>query len=277
MTSHYLTYQNSTIHYRKSGSGPHLTVCFHGFGEFAKTFDHLATELSNHTIIAIDLPFHGETSWREESELSINGLLEIIRLCPEIGNNPFGLMGYSMGGRVVLTLFETVPEKINYIVLIAPDGLKANPWYLFATQTFVGKNVFRYTMKNPAWFNSLLTAGKKLGMVNESIMKFVHRYIDDTDMRKKVYLVWTTMRKFTPRLSEVKSSIRKNNTPVYLIFGKYDRIIVPEFGETFVKNMEQWCRMEILEAGHQVLHPRYADVIARALAYCTDHQNLQSA
>jgi esterase/lipase len=115
-----------------------------------------------------------------------------------------------------------------------------------------------------------------MGLVNESIMKFVHRYMDDTNMREKVYQVWTTMRKFTPRLSEIKSSIRKNNTPVYLIFGKYDRIIVPEFGETFVKNMEQWCKMEILEAGHQLLHPRYADAIAEALTFCSKNQHIQS-
>ena len=138
MISKFIQYQHSTIHHRKSGSGPHLTVCFHGFGEFAKTFDPVADTLHDHTLIAIDLPFHGETIWREETELSINGLLRIISLCPEIGDKPFGLMGYSMGGRVVLTLFETVPEKINYIVLIAPEGLKANPWYMCPTQPSQG-------------------------------------------------------------------------------------------------------------------------------------------
>ena len=162
MTSHFLTYQQSTIHYRKSGSGPHLTVCFHGFGEFAKTFDPVAASLHDHTLIAIDLPFHGETIWREETELSINGLLEIISLCPEIGDSPFGLMGYSMGGRVVLTLFETVPEKINYIVLIAPDGLKANPWYLFATQTIAGKKCFQVYHEKPCLVQRTSQSRKKI-------------------------------------------------------------------------------------------------------------------
>ena len=277
MTSHFIPYRQSTIHYRKSGTGPHLVVCFHGFGEFAKTFDPIAASLSDHTLIAIDLPFHGETIWREGLECSIEDMLEIIRLCPEIGEKPYGLMGYSMGGRVVLSLYEAMPDKISYIVLIAPDGLKVNQWYWFATQTFMGKRIFRYTMSKPAWFNGLLHAGQKSGFVNESIMKFVHRYIDDTAMRDKVYQVWTTMRKFTPRLPKVKSLIKKKQTPVYLIFGKYDRIIVPKFGERFIRDIEEWCRMEILEAGHQVLHPRYADVIARALAYCTDHQNNHTA
>ena len=277
MTSHFITYRQSIIHYRKSGSGSHVTVCFHGFGEYAKTFDPIAATLQGHCLIAIDLPFHGETIWREGNDLSIEVMLEIIRLCPEIGNNPFGLMGYSMGGRVAFTLYETIPAKINYLILIAPDGLKVNPWYWFATQTFMGKRIFRYTMKNPNWFNSLLSASKKTGLVNESIMKFVHRYVDDRDMREKVFRVWTTMRRFTPKLPKVKSNIKNYQTPVYLIFGRYDRIIVPQFGSSFINGIEKWCHMEVLDAGHQLLHPRYTDIIASALTYCTDHQKHKTA
>lgn len=272
MTSQFLTYRQSTIHYRRSGTGSHLTVCFHGFGEFARTFDPVAATLKDHTLIAIDLPFHGETIWKEGHDLSINDMLEIIRLCPEIGDKPYGLMGYSLGGRVVLTLYEAIPEKINYMVLIAPDGLKVNPWYWFATQTLMGKRIFSHTMNNPYWFNGLLSIGKRMGLVNESILKFVHLYIDDTGMREKVYKVWTTMRRITPRLSRVKSSIRKHQTPVYLIFGKYDRIIGTQLGKSFSESVEEWCHLEILDAGHQLLHPRYADAITNALAYCMDHQ-----
>jgi len=277
MTSHFISYHQSTIHYRKSGSGPHLTVCFHGFGEFARTFDPIAASLSDHTLIAIDLPFHGETIWREGHDLTVDEMLEIIRLCPEIGDKPYGLMGYSMGGRIVLTLYEAVPEKILYLVLIASDGLKVNPWYWFATQTFMGKRIFRYTMNKPNWFSGLLTAGRKTGIVNESIMKFVHRYIDDTAMREKVYQVWITLRRFTPRLPIVKSLIRKFETPVYLIFGRYDRIIVAQSGKSFIKTLEKWCHIEILDAGHQVLHPRYTALIANALDHCTNHQKHQKA
>ena len=122
-------------------------------------------------------------------------------------------MGYSMGGRIVLALYETIPEKINYLVLIAPDGLKVNPLYWFATQTLMGKRIFRYTMNKPAWFNGLLKVAKKTGLFNESIMKFVHRYIDDSAMRDKVYQVWTTMRKFRPRLPKVRKPIRKKPDP----------------------------------------------------------------
>lgn len=277
MTSHFITYRQSSIHYRKTGSGPHVTVSFHGFGEFARTFDPVAAGLKDHTIIAFDLPFHGETIWREGNDMEIPALLEIMRLCPEIGENDFGLMGYSMGGRIALAIYETIPEKIKYLLLIAPDGLRVNPWYWFATQTWMGKRIFRYTMKNPAWFTGLLNAGKKTGLFNESIRKFVHRYMDDVEMRGKVYQVWTTMRRFRPNLSEIRLSIRKNQTPVYLLFGKYDRIIGQGLGKSFIKSVEEWCRIEVVDAGHQLLHPRYIEYITRALEYCLIHSKKQAS
>jgi hypothetical protein len=45
-----------------------------------------------------------------------------------------------------------MPEQIEKLVLLAPDGLKVNFWYWLATQTWLGKNSFCFTMKHPGWF-----------------------------------------------------------------------------------------------------------------------------
>ena len=161
MTSHFIPYRQSTIHYRKSGKGQHLVVCFHGFGEFAKTFDPIAASLTDHTLIAIDLPFHGETIWREGLECSIEEMLEIIRLCPEIGEKPYGLMGYSMGGRIVLSIYEAIPDKISYIVLIAPDGLKVNPMVLVCHTNLNGKTHFQLYHEKPCLVQWLASGWSK--------------------------------------------------------------------------------------------------------------------
>ena len=39
------------------------------------------------------------------------------------------LAGYSMGGRVCLTITELLPELIDRVLLIASDGLVFNPLY----------------------------------------------------------------------------------------------------------------------------------------------------
>ncbi len=270
MTGHFISYRHSSIHYRVSGQGPHVTVCLHGFGEFARTFDPLAAGLPGHTLVAIDLPWHGETQWKEGLDMRVEDLLEIMRSIPEIGNGSFGLMGYSMGGRICLSLLQAAPEKVDYLVLIAPDGLKENGWYRFATQVAAGNRLFRFTMEQPGWFLGLLKLGRRVGLVNESIMKFVHIYIDDRTMREKIYRAWTTMRHFRPNLVQIKESIRRHRVPVFLLFGRYDRIILAEHGEKFVRGLEGLARMEVLDVGHQLLHPRNIAAIARALDFCLE-------
>jgi pimeloyl-ACP methyl ester carboxylesterase len=264
------------VYYRVSGQGPHKTVCLHGFGEFSRTFDPLSAGLPGHTLVAIDLPWHGETDWREGMDMQVHELLEIIRSIPEIGDSRFGLVGYSMGGRICLALLQAAPVKIEFLLLIAPDGLRENGWYRLATQVPAGNRLFRHTMENPGWFLGLLNAGKKAGLVNESIMKFVHIYVDDKSMRDRIYKAWTTLRRFRPHLPQIKKEIRRNRIPVFLLFGRYDRIILAEHGEKFIHGLEGYARMEVLDVGHQVLHPRNLDAIARALAFCTQEPIAQT-
>jgi pimeloyl-ACP methyl ester carboxylesterase len=257
------------VYYRVTGQGAHKTVCLHGFGEFSRTFDPLSAGLPGHTLVAIDLPWHGQTQWREGLDMQVHELLEIIRSIPEIGNARFGLMGYSMGGRICLALLQAAPETIQYLLLIAPDGLRENGWYWLATQLSAGNRLFRYTMENPDWFLGLLKAGRRAGLVNESILKFVHIYVDDRSMRTQIYRAWTTLRHFRPNLPRIKETIRWHRIPVFLLFGRYDRMIQAEHGEKFIHGLEGYARMEVLDVGHQVLHPRNLDAIARALAFCT--------
>lgn len=252
-----------------SGSGPRVTVCLHGFGEFARTFDPLSAALPGHTLVAIDLPWHGETDWQEGLDMEVADLMHIIRDIPQVAASRFGLMGYSMGGRICLALFEAFPEQVDFLMLIAPDGLTVNPWYRFATQTSVGNQVFRTVMGRPEGFVRLLRTGKRVGLVNDSIMKFVRIYVDDARMRHMVYRVWTTMRRFQPRLPKVKTLILENEVPVYLLFGRYDRIIQPSLGKPFVDGLEKWATMQVLDVGHQLLHPRNVEAIALGLEYCT--------
>jgi pimeloyl-ACP methyl ester carboxylesterase len=256
-----------------SGSGPRVTVCLHGFGEFARTFDPLSAALSGHTLVAIDLPWHGETDWQEGLDMEVTDLMRMIRDIPQVGTSRFGLMGYSMGGRICLSLFEAFPQDVDFLLLIAPDGLKVNPWYRFATQTSVGNHVFRSVMARPGGFVRLLRTGRRLGLFNESIMKFVRIYVDDKQMRNTVYRVWTTMRRFRPGLPIVKTLIREHRVPVYLLFGQYDRIIQPSLGKPFVDGLEEWATMQVLDVGHQLLHPRNVEAIARGLEYCTAQKN----
>src|SRR5580658_9931115 len=258
---HFIPYKASQLHYYIWGTGPKILFAFHGYGESGDSFAFIGDALNaDHTLIALDLPFHGLTVWKEGLLFTPAQLYEIMNNIVALHNlqGPAGLIGYSMGGRIVLQLAENHPESIDKLVLLAPDGLKVNIWYWVATHTVPGNLLFRWTMRRPGWLFLLLRISHALHLVNESIYKFAVHYIDDRTVRHDLYIRWTTMRKFRPDVTAVAGIIRRRRLPVIQVYGRYDRIIRWERGEQFCKRVtEDRCRLLLLDTGHQLLRPQF--------------------
>ncbi|MEP6512474.1 MAG: alpha/beta hydrolase [Parafilimonas sp.] len=292
---HQLFFQNSVINYYLFGNGPNLLLAFHGYGATGNEFSLLEKKLDEkYTIIAIDFPFHGATVWKE-SNFSIIDLLKILQeIISELPSflikngdanesgfsrlsslpiNRYGearpnyrsvgrglgvrasLISFSMGGRVTLSLLQQIPNQIECAVLIAPDGLHVNFWYWLSTQTWLGNKLFKYSMKNPKWLFALLKIADKTRLLNKSIIKLVHYYMDDKQERLQLYERWTMMRKFNPKLQQIKTITQKNNIPLRFLFGKHDNIILSKRSGIFkpAENVE----IKIIEAGHKLMQPKH--------------------
>jgi pimeloyl-ACP methyl ester carboxylesterase len=261
-----LQYRNSRISYYRFGNGERPVICFHGYGETAKSFSFLANYAgSQFSFYAIDLPFHGQTDWKEGLLLSMEDLKAISLSVAGQTGLPLTLMGFSLGGRMALSLYEYIPLQIEKLILLAPDGLKVNFWYWLSTQTWMGNKFFAFTMKNPGWFFGLLKLMNKLKLVNASIFKFVKHYIGDTEVRQLLYRRWTTLRKIKPQLNSIKSTINHNKTKIRLVYGIHDRIILSSVGEKFRCGIEDHCEISIIHSGHQVLHEKHVQEILPAL------------
>lgn len=233
-------------------------VCFHGYGETAGSFEFLGRYAGNeYSIYAIDLPFHGYTKWNEGLIFTPHDLETIIFSIIENKENKWTLMGFSLGGRIALSLYQSIPERFSRMILLAPDGLKVNFWYWLATQTKAGNRFFHFTMKHPGWFFGLLRVFDKLRLVNKSIFKFVNYYIGEKTVRDELYKRWTALRKLQPHIKKIKALVIKHKTIVQLVYGRHDRIILPVVGEKFRKGIENYCSLHILEGGHQVLHEKF--------------------
>lgn len=244
-------------------------MCLHGYGESQQSFHFLEKYLaSDYTIIAIDFPFHGETQWEEGMLFTTNDLLAIadsLRSKHGDETSRFTILGFSMGGRIALQLLQAIPEQIDKVILLAPDGLKVNFWYWLATQTYIGNKLFAFTMKHPGWFFFFLKAGNRLGLINQSVLKFTRFYIDDISARRQLYERWTCMRSIKPDLTLIKKIIRTHQIPVRLLYGRYDRIIRHERGEKFRDGIESLCTLQIIQAGHQVLQEKHVSQIIQLI------------
>ncbi|MEO7312105.1 MAG: alpha/beta hydrolase [Chitinophagaceae bacterium] len=262
-----LAYKNSTISYSRYGSGDALLICLHGFGEAASSFAFLEKSLGERfTIIALNMPFHGETIWNEGLTFTVTDLFEIIKSLPLAGKPELTvnmhLLGYSMGGRLALAFFQDYPHCVKSIALVAPDGLHKNRWYWFATQTALGNRAFKFTMHYPQWFLGMVKLLGKIGLLNKSVAKFVSYYLGDETIRMALYKRWTTMRTFRPSLTLIKNLAFEKQVPIKILFGAFDRIILYQRGEKFQQGHEDLIKVFVIKAGHQLMQEKYvADII----------------
>jgi len=111
----------------------------------------------------------------------------------------------------------------------------------------------------------MMKLANKTSLINQSIFKFAHHYLDDEQVRHDLYQRWTCMRKFKPDLIAVKKNIIQQKTPVRLLYGQFDRIIQPKNAMPFINGMEEYASITIIPSGHQLLHKRNAAIIAQLL------------
>lgn len=270
MESFFVTYKSSTVHYKRNDTtNKPVLFCFHGYGESASSFDFLEKYIGkDFSIIAIELPFHGQTIWNERLNFSVRDMLEIIQqILKDVSPDPseFIFVGYSMGARVSLALTEQTSLMIKKIILIAPDGLKINFWYWLSTQTFLGNRLFRFVMKNPGLFLNILKRMNRLHIINQSVFKFVDYYIHNKQVRDDLYNRWTTMRKIKPSLKKIKQKIVQEKINVRLLYGEHDRIIRFERAKTFLAGIENLSELVVVPGGHQLLHERNYETIIRLI------------
>ena len=264
MQPYFQPYKQSVIGYYRYGTGPKWVCCLHGYGESGKSFEWLEGFLGkDYTLIAIDFPFHGDTSWKEEAVITAKDLLAIIQSITQQTQLLVSLLGYSMGGRVALQLAMQIPQNIERLVLVAPDGLHENFWYRLATQTSVGNAFFRFTMRHPAWFLGFIQLAGKTGLLHKTIVKTTLHYIDTATKRTQLYQRWTAMHRFRPNLATVKHQVARYHIPVRLLFGSYDQVIRSKRGVQFRKGIENQVRLQVIQAGHQLLKEKYGAVIAK--------------
>lgn len=110
---------------RQWGGGDTLLIAFHGFGDQSLLFERLDPVVSeNKWMMAIDLPFHGKTEWNKP-ECSREDIQQIVQmLLDKSQKSTCTLLGFSLGGRIVLSLWPNMRGKVESLILLAPDGIR---------------------------------------------------------------------------------------------------------------------------------------------------------
>jgi pimeloyl-ACP methyl ester carboxylesterase len=255
---------------RTYGHGPLPIIAFHGFGRTGKDFHVFEEALGDiATIHAFDLPFHGESpspSERADTPFEPAELRDYFSAFAEsIGAKQFVVMGYSLGGRVALSLLETMPERIARAVLIAPDGLKKKPWYRALASSSWGRSHYAGFLERPQRVQWIIRMVHRLGMINEKMERFLSGQIATREQRQLVHDVWLSFRHIEVDLFDVVEHVREKRIPVDLIFGEYDSVIRPGTGKKLAAYAPEVIRFHQVPQGHQLLNAAVGELLRKEL------------
>jgi pimeloyl-ACP methyl ester carboxylesterase len=100
------------------GVGDPEVLLLHGGGQNAHTWDCVSLALDR-PLVAIDLPGHGHSDWRENADYQPGPLAESIAdAMIQLGLRPAVVVGMSLGGLTTIRLAATCPELVRRAVVV---------------------------------------------------------------------------------------------------------------------------------------------------------------
>jgi len=265
MQSGIIGYEGSKVHILRMGHGPKLMIALHGFGNTAAIFKPIAAAfLADYTVVAIDLPGHGGTEWNSTYFLKKDLMALVQGIRNDFGTEKFTLMGFSLGGRLCLSIAELQPNWIDKLLLLAPDGLQKNFWYHMATRNLVGKRIFRQIMQDPAPWLRRVALLRRWNLIDASRFKFAQANLTDEHIRHRLSYVWPVTSKLIINPQFVKWHLRKYKVETHLFMGKHDRIFPPKQGERFIKGLKL-AHLHVLNEGHNLVNEKLVTALKEVL------------
>ena len=261
----YVSTGSKQLHYRRYGTGPKLLIAFHGYGNEAGIFSPFAPFIgAAYTLYSIDLPHHGNSDWDAGTKLEKADLVRLAtNLMKETGADKCSLLGYSIGGRICLSMIEQMPEQIDKVLLIAPDGLVFNPLYYFVTKNFAGKRLFSSFLNNPKKYMRYIDWLKKKNYLSTAQYNFGMNYLGSKEDRNFLLKVWPDLSRIITSAATIKATVIEYHIPVHIFMGAYDRVIPVKNADSF-KGIDT-VTIHIAEKGHRVFDNDTMPLMAECL------------
>lgn len=234
-------------HYAIKGDGD-AVLFLHGWGVnmkiWCQQFEYFP---QNYKVITVDLPGHGQSSWKDlslkEMVDDLNDVLENLDL------KDLNLVGSSFGGLFVLKLFELVPGKLKRLAFVGslprfveteqyPHGLRLEQIRQLKEQVETN-----YPSVVNVFFRSLFTTQEREGERFQWLQKFKR---DDEVPQKQALIKFLDILEVENLIGVLKNV----HCPVQIINGTQDYICSQESVYFLKKNLAK-CRINFLDnCGH---------------------------
>ena len=237
------------VHYKATGpEGAPALLLLHGFGSSLQAWDDWSVKLEQkYRVIRLDLPGFGLTGASPANDYSEEkDLATLTHFADKLGLEKFSVMGHSMGGKMAWSLAASQPERVQALVLMAPDGfpetkdIGTKPYEVTAVMGLI-KYVFpKYLVRK-----SIEPAFSDADALNDAL---VNRYFDmlrapgvrGAILNRSNQTIYSDP---VPRLKAIKA-------PTLLIWGEQDQMIPSTNAQSYAHVLSNSTTVIVPKLGH---------------------------
>ena len=258
------------VHYKETGPlGAPALLLLHGFGSSLQAWDDWSVKLEQkYRVIRLDLPGFGLTGASPDHDYSEEKDLPILtHFADKLGLDKFSVIGHSMGGKMAWSLAAAQPDRVQALVLMAPDGFPETkdigtkpyevPAIMGVIQYFLPKYLVRKSIE-PAFANS--------AALNEAL---VNRYFDmlrapgvrGAILDRSNQTIYSDP---VPRLKAIKA-------PTLLIWGEQDQMIPSSNAQSYAGVLLNSTTVLVPQLGHLLQEEQPEKGLAFVMEFLDQH------
>ncbi len=254
------------LHVRDSGprAAP-AVILLHGFGSSLQTWDDWATALEHDfRVVRYDQPGFGLTGTDPSGDYSDTRATAILAgLMDHLGVQKATILGHSMGGRIAWTFASTHPERVEKLVLMAPDGF-ASPGMAYGMKPSVPlmMRALPYVLPMP-----MLRASLKPGFGDPTALTepLVERYRD-------MMLAPGVRTAIVDRMAQMvlvnpEPMLARIGAPTLLMWGGQDGMVPATNAADYLRNIKGARLISFPALGHLLQEERPAETVAALQAF----------
>ncbi len=236
----------------KWGEESPRVVFFHGGGQNAHTWDTVIVGLGV-PALAVDLPGHGHSAWREDGDYSPQHNAEAVApVISELAPDAELVVGMSLGGLTAIGLGAVAPQLVRELVLVdvTPSAMKRVTDMTKEQQGTV--SLMQGDREFPS-FDAILeiTAAAAPHRDRKSLRRGVFHNTRQLDNGTWTWR-WDTIREF-PDFDGLWDDVTGLSAPVRLVRGGTSGFVTDEDADELARRAKQFRGLQVVEnSGHSV-------------------------
>lgn len=254
------------LHVRDNGprNAPAI-ILIHGFGASLQTWDAWAGDLhSKHRVIRFDLTGSGLSLPDPAADYTDARSIELLlALMDRLGLPRASIAGHSIGGRIAWTFASKHPERVERLVLVAPDGF-ASPGFEYGKAPEVPSvlGLMRYVLPKPLLRMNLKPAYANPAFLDDALLDRYYDLIRAPGARQAMLdrMRQTVLVDPRPLLAAIRA-------PTLLVWGERDAMIPFANSNDYLKALPDARLVSFPAAGHLPQEEAAADSVAAVEAF----------